>query len=204
MYNFLTIGNDCSPAAALRDLNLREFALPFDWIQINITHLEKCLEDNFINFHCNLKLNKNKSRLIDTYDFEYPHDYPLTNMTNIEVDNIGEGIYGEDKHNKIISNWMDYYNTVKEKYNRRIERFKNIIQDSKPIIVLCRYCKKDILRLQQLFIKYYNRNDIYFLNSDKQIFLTDKIITVYTEKNNIWNETQIWKEGLNNIISKIN
>ncbi len=82
MYNFLTIGNDCSPAAALRDLNLRKFALPFDWIKINITHLEKCLEDNFINFHCNLKLNKNKSRLIDTYDFEYPHDYPLTNIFN--------------------------------------------------------------------------------------------------------------------------
>ena len=124
MYNFLTIGSDCSPAAALRDLNLREFALPFDWIQINITRLEKCLQDNFINFHQDLTLNKNKTRLIDGYGFEYPHDYPLTNITNIHIDNIGEGVYSENIHNKIITNWMDYYNTVKEKYNRRIERLK--------------------------------------------------------------------------------
>ena len=31
-FNYLTIGYDCSPAGALKVLNLREFALPFDWV----------------------------------------------------------------------------------------------------------------------------------------------------------------------------
>ena len=35
-FNYLTIGQDCSPAAALRNLNLRDFALPFDWVVSNI------------------------------------------------------------------------------------------------------------------------------------------------------------------------
>ena len=48
MYNFLTIGYDCSPAAALRELNLRNEALPFDWVVSNISSLEKCFQDNFM------------------------------------------------------------------------------------------------------------------------------------------------------------
>ena len=39
-FNFITIGYDCSPASALRGLNMRQFALPFDWVESNITSLE--------------------------------------------------------------------------------------------------------------------------------------------------------------------
>lgn len=39
-FNYLTIGNDCSPAAALKNLNLREFTLPFDWVVSNINGLQ--------------------------------------------------------------------------------------------------------------------------------------------------------------------
>jgi hypothetical protein len=79
MYNFLTIGYDCSPAATLRTLNLREFALPFDWVISSITSIQKCFEDNFIKFHTNLKFNDKKQKLIDSYGFEFPHDYPRNN-----------------------------------------------------------------------------------------------------------------------------
>lgn len=41
-FNYLTIGYDCSPATALRNLNLREFALPFDWIVSKISSLDNC------------------------------------------------------------------------------------------------------------------------------------------------------------------
>ena len=39
--NYLTLGYDCSPAGALKNLNLREFALPFDWVVSNVTILEE-------------------------------------------------------------------------------------------------------------------------------------------------------------------
>jgi hypothetical protein len=83
-FNYLTIGSGCSPAAALRDLNLREFALPFDWVVSNINTIQKCIETNFEYFHKNLVLNNNKTRLIDYYGFEFPHDYPLSDMNNVE------------------------------------------------------------------------------------------------------------------------
>jgi hypothetical protein len=201
-YNYLTIGFDCSPAAALRELNLREFALPFDWVVSNINALQMCFETNFKYFHKNLKLIYNKTRLIDNYGFIFPHDYPLNNMTNFEH-NLGEGIFGEEFGNFITQNWYDYHSVVLNKYNRRIERFINIINDKKPIIVLCRYNTNDVIKLQQLFIKYYKNNNIYFVNSCNEPFENDYIKNVYTEKENKWNDVNIWKEGISDIIKKI-
>jgi|UniRef100_A0A6C0CD41 hypothetical protein len=201
-FNYLTIGFDCSPAAALKELNLREFALPFDWIVCNIKSIQICFETKFKDFHKNLTFNHNKTRLIDHYGFEFPHDYPLTNMTNFE-NNIGEGVFGEEQGNCITEKWYSYYSDVLDKYNRRIERFNNIVNDTKPIIVLCRYNTKDIFDLQELFIKYYKNNNIYFVNSCYEPFENDYIKNIYTEKENKWNDVNIWKEGINAIIKKI-
>jgi len=201
-FNYLTIGYDCSPAGALKVLNLREFALPFDWVISNIKFLQRCFETNFEDFHKKLTFNYNKTRLIDHYGFQFPHDYPLTNMTNFE-NNIGEGVFGEERGKFITEKWCDYYDTVLDKYNRRIERFKNIINDTKPIIVLCRYNTKDVLELQELFIKYYKNNNIYFVNSCNELFENDYIKNIYTEKDNKWNDINIWKEGIDDIIKKI-
>jgi hypothetical protein len=201
-FNYLTIGYDCSPAAALKGLNLREFALPFDWTVSNIKVLQMCFENKFKDFHTNLTFNYNKTRLIDHYGFQFPHDYPLKNMTNFE-NNIGEGVFGEENGNCITENWYNYYSIVLNKYNRRIERFNNIINDTKPIIVLCRYNTKDVLELQKLFIKYYKNNNIYFVNSCNELFENDYIKNIYTEKENKWNDINIWNEGISNIIKKI-
>ena len=111
-------------------------------------------------------------------------------------DTIGDGIYGHEKDKYIIDNWADYYPIVKEKYNRRIERFKNIINDPKPIIVLCNYRTNEIILLQKLLQLYYNRDDIYFINSSQEIFSNDKITNIYIEKNGIHNDASIWKEGI--------
>ena len=200
--NYLTIGYDCSPAAALRNLNLRDSALPFDWVVSNINALQMCFETNFEHLHKNLVLNNNKTRLIDYYGFQFPHDYPLSHMRNFE-NNIGEGLFGEENGKFITDKWFDYYGIVLDKYNRRIERFKNIINDTKPIIVLCRYTTTDVLKLHNLFINYYKVKNIYFINSSNELFENDNIKNVYTEKNNVWNDVNIWKVGIDDIIKKI-
>ena len=210
-FNYLTIGHDCSPAAALRNLNLREFALPFDWVVSNITSLDKCFETNFENFHKKLYLNSDKKRLIDYYGFEFPHDYPLSNISDADADthhhtenNAGEGVFAEEDGKNITEEWFKYYDDVLDKYNRRIERFKNIINDTKSIIVLCRYNTRDVLQLQQLFIKYYKLENIYFVNSSNEVFESDKIKNIYTEANDVWNDENIWKQAVHDIIQKIN
>ena len=200
--HYLTLGYDCSPAAALRNLNLREFALPFDWVVSNISILERCFEDNFSKFHKKLKFNGSKTRLIDEYGFQFPHDYPLSN-SNINIDSIGEGVFGEENGKFISDNWINYYDDVLVKYNRRIDRFNNIINDPRPIIVLCRYNTNDVLKLQLLFLKYYKKENVYFINSSNEIFETDKIKNINTEQNNVWNDVNIWKQCVDNIILRI-
>jgi hypothetical protein len=184
MYNFLTIGYDCSPAMALRTLQLRNFALPFDWVVSNIQCIEKCFSDNFEKYHTNLRIINGKG-LIDDYGFIFPHDYPL------------------DNHVEISGDWTTQYNTVKEKYNRRIERFNHIMNDSKPIIVLCRYTTKGVLQLQYLFRKYYNKTNVFFLNSSSEKFENNYVKNIDTEKNGIWNDTKIWKENIDLLLQNI-
>lgn len=58
--------------------------------------------------------------------------------------------------------------------------------------------------MQQLFIKYYNVRNIYFVNSSNELFENDTIKNVYTEKNNECNDVNIWREGVDIIIKKIN
>ena len=187
---------------ALKNLNLRNFALPFDWVNFNIHALNHCFKTNFEHFHTNLVFNHNKTRFIDHYGFQFPHDYPLNDMINVE--NVDDQYIAEENGKFITENWKNYYSIVLDKYKRRIERFKTIIADNKPIIVLCRYNTRDVLFLHQLFIHYYKVTNIYFCNSSNEIFENDTIKNIYTEKNGIWNEVTIWEEGIRDIIKKIN
>jgi hypothetical protein len=201
--NYITLGYDCSPAVALRNLNLRNHALPFDWIVSTISTLDMCFKTNFENFHTNLSLNTSKKRLIDMYGFEFPHDYPLRDMSGNDMP-IGEGQFGESDSNCICDSWMDYYSLVMEKYSRRIERFRNCMKDTtKPLVVLCRYDTHSLLQLPELLEKYYNRRDVYFLNSYIEPFENNTILNINTEKNNIWNESALWEKGLDRLLQKI-
>lgn len=201
--NYLTLGRDCSPAAALKYLHLRKYALPFDWVSSNINSLERCFVSNFDKFHKDLVFNHNKTRFIDYYNFEFPHDYPLNDNSGFEYFKEEDTYISEQDGKHITDKWIDHYDSVLEKYNRRIQRFKDIINDTKPIICLTRYNTGDVLKLQKIFNEYYKIEDIYFVNSSSEIFETDKIINVHTEKNGEWNDISIWKKGIDDAILKI-
>jgi hypothetical protein len=215
MFNCITIGYDCSPAAALRGVNLRNFALPFDWVVSNISSLDVCFRDNFRKYHRELYYSNNKTRLIDAYGFQFPHDYP-TEIDNLPQDYSKnfENMKDEDvtiknnevviTENTIVKNWADHHETVLSKYDRRIKRFLEIMNDPKPIIVLCRYSTYEVLELQKLFLKYYHKENLYFINSTQEVFENDKIVNIYTEKNGEWNELIIWKSCLDAVILKHN
>tara|TARA_B100000900_G_scaffold164706_1_gene139800 strand:- start:8902 stop:9615 length:714 start_codon:yes stop_codon:yes gene_type:complete len=197
-FNFITIGYDCSPAYALRILNMRPFALPFDWVESNITSLEKCFHTHFKFFYTKLRLNKKRTRLIDYHGFQFPHDYPTIKHT---VPDDEDNFYNE---NIIVNNWSDFYKENLEKYKRRIERFNNILNDDKPIIILCRYPNSHVIFLRKLFIKYYNKNNLIFVNSnpDKMfIKIDDTYILSCNTDINTWNEAKIWEENILNIIN---
>jgi len=196
--NYVTLGNDCSPAAALRNLKLREFALPFDWVQSSVASIQQCIAGDFEKFHTNLRFNHNKTRMVDGYGLEFPHDYPLGND---EAHAVGEGVIGEEPGKCISESWADHYDTVKGKYDRRIERFRTIMKDPSPIIVLCRYSTQDVLNLQRVIAAYYKKDNVYFVNSVRTSFKNDRVVTVYTEQNGVWNDPSVWKQGIDMVLS---
>ena len=193
-WNFITIGKDCSPAAALKNMELRKAALPFDWVASTVNALDKCFAENFERFHTNLYKNNGKTRMIDSYGFEFPHDYPT-----IQQDTSGDLI----AESYIADDWESHYDVIKAKYDRRIDRFRNILSDPAPVIVLCRYYMVELMIIQKIFIKYYNKHNIYFVNATHESFENATILCINPEKMGDWNNTEIWNQGISQIIQKI-
>jgi hypothetical protein len=197
--NYMSIGHDCSPAATLRNLNIRSYAMPFDWVVSNLQIIKDCIEDNFNDYHKNLIFNSTKTRLIDTYGFQFPHDYPL-NTNQIDILKIGEGVIGEEKNKTIIENWNNYHSIALEKYTRRIERLFNYLNSNDNLIILCRgYSSNDILIFKNYLFNKFNKQNIYFVVASSEQCKNKYIITCNPEINNNWNDSNIWLNAINKI-----
>ena len=196
MYQFVSIGYDCSTAAALRGLGLRTAAMPFDWVESNVDALEKCIGDRFAQYHKGLRLNENKTRVIDSYGFQFPHDYPRVD-SQLDI----SGCYDESGK-EIVENWMDYYDDVQAKYDRRINRFVAVLLDPRPIIVLCRYHPTDVLRIQRLFTNAFHKKNIYFVNAYPSMYETPYVLNINPDVHT-WNDGEIWKQGIQRMLQKM-
>ena len=137
---YIPFGNDCVVAYQLEKLNKRNISLPFDWIKCDLKGIIKCIQDDFSNFldesnftmknttntfkiiqdnYSDGKLTNSIRMLNNVYGFHHLHDFKL---------NISLGI------TENLSNGFKFF---KEKYTRRIERFRDIMLDNsiKKIIV---------------------------------------------------------------------
>jgi len=197
---FLSSGSDCSPAAALRSLGYRNTAFPFDWVDSSVSAVISCLEDDFNQYHTNLTCIG--SRMVDTYGFQFPHDYPFSNC-DYDKDSISEWRTHEDVGGKIVNNWKDYYPEVKEKYDRRIQRFRDIGISANPIIVLMRRPISHALQIRDALVKYYNRRDIFLVVATPETYESDVIVTCLPEIYGDWNNKDIWSTAINCVLQKI-
>jgi hypothetical protein len=195
---FLTIGYDCSPAAALRELDLRTHALPFDWVVSSVESLERAFADDFLHFHSNLRLNEEKTRMIDEYGFEFPHDYPLEGHSRTESE-MGEGMIGEEPGKCIVEHWRDYYPGVIEKYSRRIERLRLMLQSTETLIILCRYPLHIAPYVYDIIRRHSKSERLLMINSYNETRAESPIYHINTEQNGIWNEAAIWKQAIDQL-----
>jgi len=193
--NYISLGYDCSPATALKNLNLRTCSLPFDWVQTTPNQLYLCIKEDFSRFHTNLRLSPNKKRIIDDYGIQYPHDYP-TNK-NYESNYTCTDDWNEDL---IVDNWQEFIAEVSLKYQRRIARIISKFNDVVPLTILYRGNTNDANQIKMLLQDKFKRKNLYFVvaTTEKSSPYKD-IIVCNPEKNNEWNDHLIWKEGIDEL-----
>ena len=195
--NYISLGTDCSCAAALRNLGLRDYALPFDWVSSEPNKIYTCIMDDFNQFHRNLTLNSQNTRVIDEYGLEFPHDYP----TSSEDLNVGEGVIGEAK---IIDGWEKCHDLVLEQYKRRIERFKGIFSSAEPVVALYRGNPSDLYFFRSAFLEKYNKTNIVYVVSSTVPYDSEDTIVCNTEETGKWNLSDIWSDAILKAKERIN
>ena len=126
----ISIGGGCYPAGAMRDLEVRKAAYPFDWMFSKFESVIQAFEDDFNHFldPDSLYLGNPDDRIIDYYGLEYVHDFPTT-QNNAALE---EGQTHDQK--KIRSDWKNFITPIREKYFRRIERLKYCLSGTEEVV----------------------------------------------------------------------
>jgi hypothetical protein len=122
---YVSLGSNCIPAFHLRDAGFRAEAYPFDWtLTPHVNGLMRAIETKFKDFFLKENLIHVEAHHIrDTlYQMTYLHDFPFH---LIDIPN--------GKYPQINADWINSYPEIKEKYDRRIERFHNLANISEPI-----------------------------------------------------------------------
>lgn len=144
----VSLGSNCTAAYQLRNSNLRTFAYPFDWIlSRDINGLFKAIKTDFTDYFLKENLiNSAAAQVIDTqYNMYYIHDFPYHTVL-VEGKIVPE----------IDKNWLEYYPLNKEKYDRRIARFRQL-KYAQETIIFFRYfytTKAEALILKALLEEY--------------------------------------------------
>jgi hypothetical protein len=115
---YIPLGENCSVAYNLNELNLRNESYPFDWCKMSIKHLNNVLKSDFQDF-TNVKIKK------------FSENHNLINETHLINENhlINEGSYLlSNKYNIIFAHEINNYNfnQFQEKLKIRIIRFKEL------------------------------------------------------------------------------
>lgn len=165
--NYLPFGESCAPATGVRNLHLRSFALPFDWMRASAEQLVKVVENDFAGFHENLAVSPCKKFVVDGYGMEFPHDYP-TEKQGLDIDTQDDCIIHEDI---LAHTWRNSIEINTEKYARRIVRFRAMLSSPEPILVVTTCRLKHIHEFKDLFLRKYGKTNICYA------VLSDEVIT---------------------------
>lgn len=152
----ISLGGDCTVASILRDTGIRKAAYPFDWMLAHFISVYRSVEDDFQKFldEATLKIADDDKRIIvNAYGISFVHDFPTVHHSAALTDT------ETHEWNEIRSDWRNFIVPIREKYQRRIERFKSALSGSEHVFLI-RYgvgeSEKDlIIQFRDLLIKRY-------------------------------------------------
>lgn len=122
----ISLGSDCSVAYQLDKHQLRSHAFPFDWLLTpNIMGIINCIDDDFKKLFVDLEhknISDNFAYIDDTNTF-IPNDASTNKMIRIVNKNYKMSFVHDFQFD------MSNYDIVVEKYQRRINRFYEVMKD---------------------------------------------------------------------------
>lgn len=196
---YIGLGSDCSPAAALRNLNLRPFALPFDWVVSTTDRICLAIRNKFENYHDQLRISYTNTSVVDGYGFVFPHDYPTIETTDVPTDEE----FGPNE-TTLHPEWFHHINYVQEKYIRRIERFIKLLSSSDPLIMLYRGTVNAIPMFRTTFLDCFQKTNIAYVVATSEESPAPDIFTCQPEAFGDWNNKHIWMTGIKSATEFIN
>lgn len=172
---FISIGSNCDVSSTLRNYGVRQMAFPFDWNLTSLYMVYNILHNNFKDYLSDVYIGESTERL-------YIDDNRKTS---------GELIIPIicKKYNVLFPHDMkinESINEVQNKYLRRIERFKEIINDKSKIIYLVyhnpRFCLNE---WQRSVYKQYDENILDKINDFSPAEYISKIKEIFKDKSNV-------------------
>ena len=166
--NYVPLGPNCPNSEILKRLNIRKYALPFDWLMSGDNKIIECVNGNF-EFFLHL-LRCNSDVITDHYGLSFPHVFPRETVTRCNVDLDCEII--SPSKGRIVSNWVDYVEDALLTFDRRIKRFISIFESPEPVFVLrLNYSSiNQHTKLLNCLRTKYNKNNIFFIVTGKSQF----------------------------------
>lgn len=146
MSNIIPIGGDCSVALLLKTLELRKASYPFDWITCSFNSAISLIDNNFLDF-------------IDSRYLERDVRKTHLHVFHSTIYNVG---FFHDFNQ--MDDLTEQCESVKEKYDRRINRFYESLQEEAILIRLMTnecdiyFYKENKSKIEEL-IKSYNVNN---------------------------------------------
>jgi hypothetical protein len=153
----ISLGTHCVAAYMLNHHKIRTVSFPFDWLSTPFSALYSAIEDDFQNFflkeHLLIPIEK-PSQVIDTKTgIVYTHDFPTKDVVNPDKrdGDDGYGVVGT-----IVDNFLDFYETINEKYLRRINRLREVLNSSRQVVFFRYECSyEEAVALRDLIKKKY-------------------------------------------------
>lgn len=131
---YISLGEDCQVALSMRDLNVRLAAYPFDWmISSDFDKLTQAFREDFVDF-----LNPQHMEIgtapfgltwgvfDNYYRLIFLHDFPNHEPENAVDFDVKYPNY----------NFADYLPEVTAKYERRLQRLRDVLGASGPVIFI--------------------------------------------------------------------
>lgn len=172
--HFISLGYFCSTALELEKIGLRSCSSPFDWCLSDWGGVEKAIETHFENFLEYNNLYQDKKDPSHYKDMEY-----------------GIAFFHDFNKYKPLKEQLPF---VREKYNRRIDRFyKNIAEPTLFIRYISNehgreeldYIEENYNRIINLLKSFNKDNDIIFIANSELKSTIIKIYSVEKDENDI-------------------